>query len=353
MRRLPQKFVSIVTTLVLLGIPAISFAQAELTGQEKAQRRLEFNRYAEKQLAVTAAPAKKKIYQITASTSFGHENNTFLNSSRTGDTFHQENIYGKINLRHPGIEGALGAGEYGLTGFTQFKDYSDEDRFDYHNTHLSSFFKTSLFNHWTLDVAYDLNIVRYIHANQLDYLANGFRTKWRYPARARFRHGPQTRFQFKDYRDRKKRSVTAAILDEEREDLYWEVGYGFEHSLTRDLLWGVSSSWKHNDSNDQNNDFNDYEGYRIRGFFTYRFHPKIIWVGFGGYDFREYDDRIFLAGSTETEENEYYYLGTNVFYNFTNSMRLGLTYLYGQNVSNDPAQEYSYSTMTAGLYLNL
>lgn len=125
-----------------------------------------------------------------------------------------------------------------------------------------------------------------------------------------------------------------------------------------ELIWNIWSdgvlrpgfSYSRNDSDDQFNDFYDYDSYSFRVSLTAKMTPKIYYYLKFGYENVVYDDRRLVALPDETENSDVYTASASLFYAFRKDISLGLSYTYRQKESNEPSQAYSGSITTVGLY---
>ncbi len=320
----------------------------DLRVKEKAVRRLQFNRYVERELAVEMAKKRKKVWSLRGSVAYGYDNNVALNSRRNGDDFHQETLEGTLKLDHEGIPHLLGSGTFGTKVDTDFRDYNDDDEYDFHHSRLSPYVKTSLFQTLNLDLEYQLRVNRYIRNNQVNYIGQGASATITQPMGPHIAHRFYFTYRFKDYSDRHQKSAENTNLDGDRRDSSYEPGYSLLVHPQEPIYLGITGAWKFNESNDLYVDFNDYEGYKISAYLYQKINQGISWVGAGGYERTDYESRTYL-GLNQAQEDDYFYLVGYLYLTIDEKTEFFLTYLYAQNDSTNPAYEYSSSTMTLGL----
>jgi len=332
-----------------------SFAEqaerADLTQEDKAEKRLRFNRYVEQALAERVAKRKKKEkekWSFSGSAAFGYDNNVALDARRDGDTFHEETADLSFTMPHTGIPDLLGAGDFGAKFHTDFRDYSDHDDFDYNNMRLRPFFKTTVLNRYRLEVEYTLESLRYIRNNQINYVGHRGKARLMESLGKQLAHRVHFQYRIKDYIDRKAKSAVNTNLSGERKDDNYDAGYEILYFPDASTYASVMGAWLFNESNDLHRDFNDYQGYRISGFLYRKFAELFSWTIAGGYQFKAYDARTF-TGSGSAQRDEYFYIANYVNVPLTDNTQLVFQHLYNQNASNNPIHDYSSSQMSLGL----
>ena len=355
--------------LVVFFFPVISFflpalAHADgssihtLNEEQKTEKRLLFNQYIEDELerarkkksSEGQPPAKKNLIS-RVSAAYGYDSNVNLDSSHRGDQFFQATAEGSFDFVRRANFPTPWEAKMGLTGYAEYLAYESMEGSDYNSSTLSGFTEERLTPQSALKLQYDLNIVRYMNNDQLTYLGHKFKsTLMHYPTQ-HFSHNIFVSYERKDFRDRKALSVSDLPLDRLRKDDYYEAGYGTRYYPTDRTYLGATLAWKWNDSNDLFHDFSDYDGYKVNGFIYQKLTGRFSVVGFLGYDHKDYSARTFITGSDRTEKDDFYYYGGYVYHDLNKNWQAFLSYLYKQNNSNDPAQEYVGYTSGAGLNL--
>jgi len=329
--------------------------RTSLSQQEKTKKKQDLDTYFTSKIATARAEQAKEDspLHIQLNTAMGIDNNTELDSTRKSDYFHEESANGIYIQPHEGLPGITGPGHWSLRGFTLFKDYFDVRELDYHFARGGFAIDTKVGPHFVFDASYHANWSRYIHDNPLTYFSHEMEYGMSFRSHGNQSHRGFTRFEYSDYTDRKALSTTLGFQEEDRKDDLFEIGYSWTMFPSDTLVLGNTVSWILNDSNDQLLDFNDYEAARINSFIWTQITEDLSWIVYGGYEYREYDDLIFVFGSTEPERDNSFYVGSNVSYTISSNTQLVLTYLYIQNDSNDRLQEYSGSTINLGLQIDL
>jgi len=349
--------ISTLSLLTLLYPSRDSLAQEQerqelrQTEEDKVEKRLRFNRYVEKLLVEKALKEQKKRkeeWSVSGTASVGYDNNVALDPRRDGDIFHEESFDGSLALPHSGIPDLLGPGDFGARITTDFRDYGDHDDFDYHTTRLKPFIKTTVFERLRLDVEYTLEYIRYIRNNQINYVGHRGKVKIMESLGDHLAHRFYFQYRIKDYIDRKAKSAVNTPLEAGRKDHNYEPGYELFFFPSTSTVAGATGAWVFNESNDLHRDFHDYQGYRLSSFLSQKFGDLFTWIIGGGYQYKTYESRTF-TGSGSAERDHYFYVSSYVYVPINDHTQLVFKYLYGQNNSNSPIQEYSSSTSSLGI----
>jgi len=345
---------SALVALFLSCLPAFA-EDAGLSDEEKSERRLQFNAYVESEIAKArrkaAGPEAKPIY-IHGGGAFGYDTNPTLDSSHDNDSFYETTADVGWRQAHTGA-GFLGAGNAGLEARIRYINYEDYPTLDYQDYSFGGFADAALAPRWKAKLDYDLGFVRYIENKPLNYRSHRIKPAIVFSPVPGVQHSGYGIAEWKDYDDRKALSDFNTPTNDDRRDLYTEVGWSMRGSALKDFVYGITAGRKMNDSNDIFNDFNDYKGWKLNGFLYRAPIGKFSWIAFAGYDHKEYDARRFLTTSDITQEDDFYYAGANLYYQWDKNMQIVLSYSYRQNESNDPVQGYSGSTFSAGFSWSL
>ena len=325
-------------------------AVADLTEEEKIEKRLQFNQFVEEELARAeserSSAGTDKLWKFSSSSSYGYDSNVNLDSMRRGDGFFQQIFEG-------GAEKTWGPGRWRLKGSAEFFKYDNHESSDYRSLILAPSFETQIAPKTDFKLQYELNSFHYIQNADLNYLGHRLRPSISYQYNKKFTQTFYTLAEWKDFGTRK--ALTAADTDSDhlRSDKGYEAGTGLRFSPDTKKVLGVTVAYKTNDSNDLFHDFNDSEGMKLSGYAYFQLPRKFSTIAYGGYHFKKYEARTFLTGSDETQEDDFFYLGNSLYYDVSPSWQVVFSYLYKQNYSNDPAQTYSGYTLTAGMNLML
>lgn len=321
------------------------------TEEDKVEKRLRFNQHVESILAEQAAREEFVArWSFLGSASAGYDNNVPLTSARQGDFYHEEDAQIAWTAEHSGIPNLFGAGDWGGRFYTVFRDYSDEDDFDYHTMRFTPFFKTSLNDHYLFDVAYTLESLRYIRDNQVNYIGHRGHVRLTEFLNPNFAQRFFFQYRMKDYIDRKAKSATNEELGIDRKDHRYRPGYELLFFPSKSTLAAISGMWIFNESNDLHRDFNDYQGWRINSYIYQKIDKNLTAIVSGGYQFKSYENRTF-TGSQSPQRDHYFNVAGYLYMDLTDNTQLVFKYLYYQNYSLDPLQEYSASNVSLGVQL--
>lgn len=327
-----------------------------MTEQEKDDRRLQFNALVESELAKSRKEASKSSsskapqspFYVRAAAGLGYESNPNLNSSREHDTFYEVSLDAEYQKPHDGFS-VLGPGVAGLDAHLHYTEYDEFISIDNETLSFGGFADASLMPQVKARVDYDLRFLRYISRDSGNYHSHRIKSALQWaPAPSRLQ-APYVTVELKDYSDRLSLTADNLFSDDKRRDLYIEPGWSMRTAAWKKTIFGVTAAYKRNDSSDAFLDFNDYTGWKSSAFLYRSFIGRVAWIGFGGYDRKAYSSRLFRVGSEETESDDLYFIGSTVYYQINSNIQLVLSYLYKQNESTDPSQEYSGYTASSGL----
>lgn len=344
-------------------VPTLAYAEDSqsntLTEEQKNEKRLLFSQYVEEQFeqakkkkAEEAQAATQKPLITRVSSSYGYDSNVNLDSSHRGDAFYQGSAEGSVEFGKSIALPLPWEGKSGVKWYTEVLAYESMEASDYHTSTITPFVEEKLSPQLNLKMTYDLNIVRYFNNDQLTYFGHKFKPTLTHYTTQHFSQNTFASYELKYFRDRRALSPSSLPLDGTRRDDYYESGYGVRYYPTDKTFMGITAAWKLNDSNDLYHDTNDYDGYKINGFIYQKFNDRVSAVGFVGYDRKNYPSKTFVTGSAVTEKDDFYYWGGYAYYDLNKNWQAFLSYLYKQNNSNDPAQEYVGYTSSGGFNLS-
>ena len=329
-----------------------------LTQQEKTEKRLQFNRFFEEELAREkrkareksggVSPAAEKNWSISLTPSYGYDSNVNLGSPRKGDTYTEEIIEGRIRLNHPGIL-FFGPGNWGMGGSSDFFNYTHMVSTNFNQTVFNGFVDSKITPEATFKLSYDLGSVNYDHDNQLSYSSHKFKPSIAYAWNKQWVETFYNTIEIKDYSKRRALMADDFPSEKERRDVLYEAGTGFRFIPEKTKIFSVTAGYKKNNSNDSFNDFNDYQDLKVLGYAFFQLSQNFSAVAYGGYDYKRYDGRSFLSTADRRETDSFFYSGGTLYYDFWKFGQLFASYLYKQNYSNDPSQNYSGYTISSGI----
>ncbi|MDP3920254.1 MAG: hypothetical protein Q8R76_05560 [Candidatus Omnitrophota bacterium] len=210
-----------------------------------------------------------------------------------------------------------------------------------------------------LDSDYDIQYARFQKSTQSSY--------WRHRVRVglehspfdtrRISHRPNFTYEYKDYVYRKARitspgTTTSTInTPNDRKDSIYRIGHEIKIEPFKLLRIVSENEVGFNQSNDQHQDFYDYQYFKTSHTASVSYEK---WYTFAGFQFqrRNYHGRRFnTTSSAQWEDLPALYGG--IFYAFSEYINLGFNASYVKSDSNFPDLEYQGSTFTLGVYTSL
>lgn len=194
---------------------------------------------------------------------------------------------------------------------------------------------------------YDLGISYYPRNEDGDYLFHkGFvylAKKW-----LTFNHQLQFEYGLKDYTEAKALDGTITTYQsKERLDRRLSGEYSIGKALTKKLYTRFRSKFSTNDSNARFLTFYDYDTWRQSVGLEYKLTPKIALSSDFAYTKKEYDSRTVI-GRPYVQEDDLYAGSVGISYALNSKVSLLLSYIYRNNSSNEPLEEYSENVITCG-----
>lgn len=307
----------------------------------------------EKYLGTTETKTYKKVEEIKqgkryktkllVSVAQGYDNNVYLDPERKEDTF---------------TEAILDAGvSYPLSGRWDFKgEVSAHDITYWEATHASLIdtdlklgFEGRLFWGITLTAMNDIEMLEYQSNDNGEYVGDKVDLGLRQKLPDNFFHAFGYQYFYKNYSDRKARNGWGGLSDKDRIDhrntIYYEYGKYLKKAMVK-----VFGEYYLNKSNDQYLDYYDYDSIRLGSSVIYLLTSKMSAYASFYEQFKHYSDRTIPGDVTTREHDRTWVTTASVFYDIRKNTTLGLSYSYRQNHSNYPAQKYSGSITSLGLY---
>jgi len=162
------------------------------------------------------------------------------------------------------------------------------------------------------------------------------------------------KFMFREYTDRKARDWANVAKGADRRDLRNSIIHEVRAIIFDKYVLKMRNQYFINDSNDQYMDYYDYSSYRIDTTFILPIFPFFFENFYGlislGYQLRDYDSRQLVNDASKTQEDDFYNAIGSLIYDLNKSFSISLNYVYCQNESNEPSEEYSGSTISLGLH---
>jgi hypothetical protein len=309
-----------------------SFAQA--TKEDVGEARLQ----AEKKLQ---KPAPDYKLSTTAGIFYGYDSNPNLGSQRKGDSF-QEFIY-SLNFMKPLGEDLKLTFDYDLD-YLNYSEFTDV---------------TSLLNHLRLGLhkklsfctiggGYDFAFLYYPKDDEGNFVFNKGFLYARKDFSSRMYHKLEVEYGVKDFTEKKALAKRFLVKQNtEQQDDRFTAAYDIGYRPTRKLTLRLKNKFYYNDSNAIFMDFYDYIAHSHGVSADYKLWEK--WHLLAKFDYRrkDYDERLVVRG-TSKQKDDLYTAAAGAIYNLDDKNSLSLYYIYRDNNSNEPMEEYVENVVTCG-----
>lgn len=338
-----NRFLLFVITLFLVSLSLITVNAADINEEQTTEKYLgKSEEKAYKKVEVVKEGQRYKTKLLVAAIQ-GYDNNVFLDSRRERDTF---------------SEGILDAGvTYPLNGRWDVLGGISAHDVTYWKATDANIVDTDLKFGFEGKLLWDMTVTTYNDVEFLEYQANadgnyfGDRTgivlKQKLPND--FFHSFSYEYFYKDYSDRKALNGWGGLTDKNRKDnrntLYYDLGVYLKKSMFK-----VFGEYYLNRSNDNFLDYYDYDSLRLGSSMIYLITNKMSAYLSYYRQFKNYSDRTIPGDNTYGEKDRTWVTAASLFYDISKNTTLGLNYSYRQNLSNNPAQKYSGSITSLGLY---
>lgn len=333
-------------------------ADDALTDQQKAERRQELDQAvrlsdymkAQKKKAEAAA---KNPWSVNVVTNLGYDRNVTFDSRRLADTFHQETATVTYTEDHGELAGFIPGGRYGFSGNLDELDYSRRNESDYRNYKVNPFFTTNLTPFESLRTEYTFKNVRYLKNDQINYLSHEIKNSLIEARFSHWLHTAYTKIEFKDYTDRFALDASALSSSDKRFDTLCEYGYTAIYFPSDKLVFGATGAYHVNDSNDNFQNYSDYDGYKVTGFVYAVLSDRINLVEAAGWDQKYYKAKTLSADPSKNEQDGFLYFATYLYYNLTPKTQIVFSYLWDQDFSNNPLLQFTGTMATVGFSVKI
>ncbi|MFQ5953179.1 MAG: hypothetical protein ACE5JK_07230, partial [Candidatus Omnitrophota bacterium] len=289
-------------------------------------------------------PYEKKLeVDISFEIQPGYDNNVDLNSKRRKDGFLQSTANAEID--YPLTETMKVEG--GVDLFTTiYYIYNVDNIFDVAPYIELDWWITEDYR-WQNKIMYDY--FSYPNDKASTYSSVQLSTDMRQYLSDSVYHEIEYRYSERWYPDRKATRNDGIRDNADRKDNRNTIKYTIGASSAT-LYLKLSNELYHNNSNDNFMDYYDYLVYRVRPSITYFFTDNIFANTNFSYKLILYDDRRVRENTERTVRDNTFTWGTSLFYDLTKNIMLGVTYVYTENVSNEPFNKYSGSIASGGVY---
>ncbi len=161
-------------------------------------------------------------------------------------------------------------------------------------------------------------------------------------------------FLFKEYTDRKTQDTAGADKAADRKDLRNTIAHELRAIVFDEYVLKLKNQYFFNNSNDQYLDYYDYYSYRVDATAILPVFPLFFKDLYGlvnlGYQLRDYTARSLIDDTSRSEEDNFYNVISSLIYDLNDKLSLSFNYVYSQNESNEPSEEYSGSTFSLGFH---
>lgn len=349
----------VILSIISIAI-AVSLSNSPLYGQQvmetledrgKTQYVVQIPEEKERVKPAPYLTAERLQYNVSGGVNQGYDNNVFLDSSRKDDSFTESNV--SMNFKYPFLDEKLKL-KYGFD-ITDIAYYNITDASVLDGA-ASTGFDFRFLDRFIASPGYRFNIVWYPNDDQGSYVWNELNISLKQDLVDKFffldklYHRGAYRLSFQNFLERKYRLGNANLSSKVRADSR----HTFEHELGLyifDSLVKVTNQFYINESNDQYQDYYDYNSYRLGGSLIHIFTEKFYSIASFYWQKKYYDDRLSSQDSSH-EKDDVYMVNTSIFYDVTPQFSLSVNYSYRESQSNEPLQKYSGSVFTLGASYN-
>ena len=286
---------------------------------------------------------KKYQFKFNLSVKEGYDNNVYLSPKRKGSML--DDISFGTDLR------------YRLNRRSMVKLTTNSNLFNYHEITDYSTINNStqlsldyfLNKKARLATGYNMSFVNYLkNENGTNYNQGPF-ADLQYFITSKFFVGCGYGNSFYQYDKRKSRNGKKNDLEFVREDIRHKIT-AETGALIGESFLKVKNTYQFNDSNDEYMDYYDYQSDKTSALLTYGLTKNAKLIFTSSYQRKDYQSRLLGITSSKTKVREHLMiLGCSLHYKPVPSVNFITSYKYSQNNSNNPSQEYSGSTSSAGI----
>ncbi len=290
-----------------------------------------------------AKKTSKKKTQFLLSQSVGFDNNVFLDSRRNEDAFFQ--TFFKITHTSPLSEKVKGILSYELMSLL-YPDSTDAGLF---KNGIYGGFEDKLTDDITLSKGFGIDYYDYPASGSDDFLDYKANLKAKQSLPRKLYHAMKFEFLFRDYSERRIRTIDGPLSNKKREDHRYTLGYEFGKYLKKDLL-KADFQYYYNHSNETFMKYYTYESYLIGPSWTHLFNNK--WFSYLSFlrEWKDYRTRSISQDAGCKEWDRTYIATAALFYNLRKDLTLNMNYTWRENWSNEPSATYAGSIITAGVF---
>ncbi|MBI4355260.1 MAG: DUF560 domain-containing protein [Candidatus Omnitrophica bacterium] len=299
-----------------------------------------------KQRAETAIKARRAQAPrlITANTSlaYGFDNNVNLDSSRKGDGYLEEAAGLAIRPHLTPWLGLEGSYQIRNTHYTQFTDNNT-----WSNT-LGALARWTPHPHVSLEAGYEYEIFNYPFDTSNSFFDHRVTLRLRHILNHVFFHEASWGYLLRNYDTRKASDPSGTETPSVREDQRQTVGYELGAILGETVV-RLKQEWYENLSNEGLEDFYDWQDYRVRLSASRQWWQKLLTTASAAYERRNYARRS-VPTKNVAEKDDLATLSVSLFYAVANHWDVGYTWLWREQVSNDPRLDFADTIHQWGVY---
>jgi hypothetical protein len=285
---------------------------------------------------------KGKFKFILAGTA-GYDNNVNLNSNRDGDSFIQSFFKGSFIT--PLSEQTNAKIDLEMMNLL----YAGEPELDMTRNGIRLGLDHKLSKELAFSTAYKLDSIEYYNSGKDDFLDNSIELKLTQQLPHKMFHSVGYDLLCRSYDKRYTRDALTGETDKTRNDLRNSVSYEIGKYFKKDLV-RLNVGYFNNDSNDPYLDYYDYDSYRFGATAIHLFNNKLSGMLSYSKQYRDYANRTLIVDTDTTEFEKTYMVTTGVLYSLNKSLSFGVNYIYRQNNSNEPIDNYSGSIVSVTTY---
>lgn len=331
-----------IVLLVILGVlclPLFCFASDRITAAEVTPRIKKITLDENVDKTFFEKGKTKNLLAVSA----GYDSNTHLDSRRIGDAFVQ--TFFKTTFTSPLNKTLSAILEYEIMNLL----YTGESKLDLLNNGLHAGLEKKINKNLTLSTGYYLDWTNYINTGEDDFVSDrlDFKIKQDLPFKAY--HSFRYELSYQNYSQRHTRSAAVTYSDKKRSDFRDTLEYEVGKYLPKDL-YKLGFQYYYNDSNETYLKYYDYDSYKISASLTHLFNDKVFGYASFGRQFRDYRTRPLSLDSQFKEWDRTYLMTSSLYYNWSKSLTIGLSYTYRENWSNEPVENYSGSLISLASY---
>ena len=309
-------------------------ASREAVAQERADLFIGLlKRRAERILEAYRAP-RPPLWSFSAGEGSGYESNVNLDGERRGDTFFEESA---SLVFHPTLNPWLAA-DVSYTGVdTRFLEFTDNDL----TTHTAAaLLQVQPHRTLRLDAGGEYAILNFPRGSDSSFNDSRVKAHLTWAQNGRVSHKTGWTYQFREYDTRQARDsagtrVAGLVREDQRHTGLYELQLRFPKTFLR-----LASEFYRNFSNDQSDEFYDWDDLKFRGVLTRVLNSRWVAVFSAGQERKNYQRRSVPAIAVSQRDN-LTTLSGSLIYQWTSRVSLSFSLTYRYQDSNDPRLDFT------------